>query len=53
MAIFLMLAGLALILMARGAGRRRRDAKAVERAVLRAMRRARAEARAEARRGEG
>jgi hypothetical protein len=52
MAIFLMLAGLVLILIARGAGKRRRAAKDTERAVLRAMRKARAEARAEARRGE-
>jgi hypothetical protein len=37
MAIFLMVAGLAFILVARGAGRRRRDAKAVERAVLKAL----------------
>jgi hypothetical protein len=44
MAIFLMLAGLVLILVARRSGRRRPEAKAVERAVLRAMRRAKAEA---------
>jgi hypothetical protein len=44
-AILLMLAGIVLILMARGSGKRRREAKLIERAVLRAMRRARAEER--------
>jgi hypothetical protein len=48
MAVFLMVAGLALILIARGAGKRRRNAKATERAVLKALRKDRAE-----RRGEG
>jgi hypothetical protein len=44
MAVFLMAMGLVLILVARGAGKRRRNAKATERAVLKALRKARAEA---------
>jgi hypothetical protein len=52
MAVFLMVAGLALILIARGAGKRRRAAKLTEKAMLKALRKARAEYRAEAYRGK-
>jgi hypothetical protein len=43
MAIFLIVAGIVLILIARRIGKRRREAKLIERATLRALRKARAE----------